>query len=89
MSKAMVYKLIKEGKVSGVERYGLSPYQPYFTTPTKLYGKMWDRAKHFYKTYTKEMEGIGVMLTGVHGTGKTETGKVLANLIIDAGIPVL
>ena len=89
MSRAMVYKLISKGEKNGVKTYGLSPYQPYFNTPPKLYGKMWERAKHFFKTYTKEVEGIGIMLTGIHGTGKTETGKVLANLVIDAGIPVV
>lgn len=50
-----------------------------FTLPEKIYGMETDFIDHVIKTYKATERNLGVMLTGYQGTGKTLTGKILAN----------
>lgn len=50
-----------------------------FTLPEKIYGMETDFINHVIKTYKATEKNLGVLLTGYQGTGKTLTGKILAN----------
>jgi len=69
--------------------YGLEIDKPHFKTPSKLYGKLPHRAKHFWNTFSRTAASLGVMLTGEPGSGKTELGNVLSNFALQFHMPVI
>ena len=60
-----------------------------FKLPNKIYGKAPTYATHFLEAYKKSDNNLGVILTGEKGTGKTELTKLIANMAIDSGYPVV
>jgi len=60
-----------------------------FKLPDKIYGKSPSYAAHFLEAYKRSNNNLGVILTGEKGTGKTELAKLIANMAIDSGYPVV
>lgn len=79
-----VYNLVQFEK-----NYILAPSIAKFELPSKLYGDMESNAIRFWTTFATSTTSLGVMLTGQSGTGKTELAKVLSNIAISAGLPVV
>lgn len=47
----------------------------------KIYGLRQDYVDHILKSYTDSAKGVGILLSGVKGTGKSVTAKILANAV--------
>jgi ATPases of the AAA+ class len=60
-----------------------------FTVPEKVYGSALARANKVVTTYNSRTSSTGVMLTGDKGAGKTLTSSIIANTVIDQGLPVI
>lgn len=57
----------------------LSPRSGGFELPTKLYGIETPFIERVAKTFASTSENMGIMLTGLRGTGKTVTAELIAN----------
>ncbi len=82
-----VYKVVYDSNTKKLDFYKL-PYDK-FKLPNKIYGKLPNYAKHFWYAYRNSKNNLGVILTGEKGTGKTELAKLISNLAIDDGYPVI
>lgn len=57
--------------------------------PAELFGSTVPRAEMIMDTYNRKEQGIGIGLFGAKGAGKTLLSNVLANMLIDQGLPVV
>lgn len=57
-----------------------------FTTPNKLYGNSDMLSSRYVKTFTEGSKNMGILLTGLKGTGKSLTAKLTA---LKSNIPVI
>ena len=57
--------------------------------PKKIYGDLNFKATYFLKGYDNTDKSMGIILEGLKGTGKTQLTNILANRLIDKGIPTL
>lgn len=57
-----------------------------FTFPYKIYDLQTDFINHVMKTWNNVDRNLGILLNGVKGTGKSVTGKIIAN---QTGLPVI
>lgn len=56
----------------------------------KIYGKLQQtRAKRIQKAYSTTDSSLGVLLSGLKGTGKTVLLKLIANRMVKKGLPVI
>ena len=60
-----------------------------FPVPEKVYGGAPDRARKVLKAYKAYPRALGVLLTGLKGTGKTLLAQMLGNTMIESGRPVV
>lgn len=67
----------------------LSIVSDYFETPDKLYGNTDNRANRVIKAYQDSKKSFGVLSTGDKGSGKTLLTGVIANRMIERGVPVV
>jgi len=70
-------------------QYELNRVNDRFKLPDRIYGKAPKYARHFIEAFDKTNNNLGVILTGEKGTGKTELSKLICNMGIDEGIPVV
>lgn len=61
----------------------------YFETPDVLYGNTDSRANRVIKSYQNSKKSFGVLSTGDKGSGKTLLTSVIANRMIERGIPAV
>lgn len=80
----------------GVYDLGVDPHgvfelhiRPGFTLPDKVYGDLDAFGSRVLKAYTTRKRGMGVLLSGPKGCGKTLTAKRISLEAIKAGIPVI
>lgn len=64
----------------------LEKYAEKFVFDYKIYGLETKFCQHVLKTFNDTKGNFGIMLTGIKGTGKTVTAKVLAN---DFNLPIV
>lgn len=57
-----------------------------FELPTKIYGLEQDFINRVLLQFSKTKRNLGVLLNGIKGTGKTVTGKIIAN---QTGVPII
>ena len=62
-----------------LEGWYLEKYADEFTFDYKIYGLETEFCEHVIKTFENTTGNLGIMLTGIKGTGKTVTAKILAN----------
>ena len=62
-----------------LEGWYLEKYAEEFTFDYKIYGLETEFCEHVIKTFENTTGNLGIMLTGIKGTGKTVTAKILAN----------
>jgi len=55
----------------------------------RLFGNVENRADRIIDTYKQRDQSTGVLLTGSKGSGKSLLTKVIANKLIDSGLPVI
>lgn len=56
----------------------------------KIYGKLQNtRAERIQKGFVNSSASVGVLLSGLKGTGKTVLLKLIANRIVEQGLPVI
>lgn len=60
-----------------------------FTVPEKVYGSATRKKDRVVKTYTSRNKSTGVLLTGEKGAGKTMVSSLIANTMIESGLPVI
>lgn len=64
-----------------------------FTYPSKLYGEAMSMAERIYRTYLHRLKeqklSTGVLLSGEKGSGKTLISKLIAQMAITQGLPVI
>lgn len=60
-----------------------------FVLPDKIYGDTKEKIVRIWNHYVLSNKTTGCMFTGIPGSGKTEVGKMLCNLAIDNGLPVI
>lgn len=60
-----------------------------YTIPEKTYGNHKQAAIRVIKTHESKSGNTGVLLTGLKGTGKSLFVKIISNLVIEKGIPVI
>ena len=60
-----------------------------YDVPKKLYGKTQERVNRVWNEFVIKGKSVGVIYTGVKGSGKTLEATVLGNLAIDNGLPVI
>lgn len=63
--------------------------QEKFNFDYKVYGKDSTFIQRVLKTYDNTVGNLGMILNGIKGTGKTVTSKLLANALVEKGIPVI
>tara|TARA_R110000796_G_scaffold215732_2_gene331733 strand:+ start:4832 stop:5920 length:1089 start_codon:yes stop_codon:yes gene_type:complete len=61
-----------------LNRYYLKKMEP-FEIPTKIYGNFEALANRYLKTFRKYDKNLGITLTGLKGTGKSLTAKMVIN----------
>jgi len=84
-SRAIIYHPKKKGK----EWYFL-PYAERFGLPKKLYGSATTIAERIVKRYLMDKEqSLGVAFIGIKGSGKTELAKLVCNMLLEQGYPVI
>ena len=59
----------------------LKPWKTEYEFGYKIYGLEQEFIQRVVKTFEMRADGIGVMLTGLKGTGKTVTAKLIANAV--------
>lgn len=69
--------------------YFLTHKSKKFQVPEKVYGSVKERADKVIKTYESRAKSTGVLLTGDKGSGKTMLSSIMANKMIDKGLPVI
>ena len=67
----------------------LEPAYNKFTLPNKLYGNIIKHATRIWTSFDKRDKSLGVLLVGLKGSGKTETSRVLSNIALEHGMPVI
>lgn len=67
----------------------LEPDDRNFKLPNKLYGNISKYASRVWSSFDRREKSLGVLLVGLKGSGKTETSKLLANIAISEGMPVI
>jgi len=82
----MVYQLVA---IEGTDDWKLEPLYGRFPLPAKIYGKTPKYVRHIWKAYKRNEETMSLLLIGLKGSGKTETGSILANTAIDNGMAVI
>jgi hypothetical protein len=60
-----------------------------FDLPEKVYGDCAEFSRRVLKTFKSLSRGMGVLLSGGKGTGKTLTAKILAQQAMNSGLPVI
>ena len=56
--------------------------KPYLDVPKHIYGKSANYALHFYNTFKLKEGSLGVLLTGIPGSGKSELANMIGNLAL-------
>lgn len=69
--------------------YKLEKEYPKFNTPSKIYGRYQDDTLHMFNYFQRQDKSVGVLLTGDTGSGKSLTCKLMCNLAIEQGYPVI
>ena len=69
--------------------YSLIEQKKMFNMPTTIYGEHNKRVDRILNSYSNNSDSLGVLLTGVKGTGKTLLIKDVANRMLKMGIPVI
>ena len=64
------------------KEYYLEPKMDMFTLPSKIYFNYDKLAIRFWKTFAIRNGSMGILFTGLSGSGKTELSKMIANLAI-------
>ena len=82
----MVYQLVS---IEGTDDWKLEPLYGRFPLPAKIYGKTPKYVNHIWKAYQRNEETMSLLLIGLKGSGKTETGSMLSNVAIDNGMAVI
>ena len=86
-----IYKVVKDPVLSKGRNSVWKPvkYLDKFELPPKLYGKINEYSKYIWDRF-KNSNGMStnVLITGLKGTGKTETAKAICNLAVDNTYPV-
>lgn len=71
------------------EFYYLEPKEDKFVTNNKIYGDSMYRVTRYWNRFATKNKNCGVLLYGDSGAGKTLDGKLLSNIAIDHGLPVV
>lgn len=69
--------------------YFLTHRMEKFFVPEKVYGSVKDRVNKVMATYESRSRSTGVLFTGDKGAGKTMCVSLIANKMLEKGIPVL
>lgn len=69
--------------------YKLEKEYPNFNTPSKIYGRYRNDTLHMFNYFQRQDKSVGVLLTGDTGSGKSLTCKLMCNLAIEQGYPVI
>jgi hypothetical protein len=85
----MVYRLSKNNSEKDPVKWYLEPDEYKFSLPPKIYGDIEKNAIRIWNKFAKSKEGIGSVLIGNKGSGKTETAKIVGNIAIEHGVPVI
>jgi len=67
----------------------LSLTKEFFEVPSNIFGNSSSRVDKVFNTYMNRDNGLGVLLTGDKGAGKTLLLELLANKMIENNIPVI
>lgn len=84
--QAQVEPSLYDLAVTGNGKWFLQPRQVKFDIPKKIYGLETEFISRVIKSYKCSDKNLGVLLNGLKGTGKTVTGKIIANEI---GLPII
>lgn len=60
-----------------------------YTLPEKIYANPYEVAKRIIKTHYNNKGNTGILMTGLKGTGKSLLLKIIANEMINIGVPVI
>ena len=89
----MIYKLVQVPNSKGEIRYdsplAAAPHLPKFDVQGPNFGYIEEHTDLFLNTFMSGDENLGVLLTGIKGSGKTRTAEVLSNKAIAKGYNVL
>ena len=90
----MVYKVRalshKQQEHSPVKvSFGLERSYARFILPEKIYGTSLKDSNHVFTYFKSKANNMGVLLTGCKGSGKSLTAKIICNMAIDIGLPVI
>jgi hypothetical protein len=69
--------------------YFLNQFSDSNTIPEKIYGKSQFHADRVIETFDKKKTSIGVLLSGIKGTGKTLTAKIISEICLSRNIPTI
>lgn len=69
--------------------FWVTPFDPFFDIPDTVYGDLSSKSQRILNTFNRRDTGLGVLLAGTKGSGKTLLSKMVSNELIAAGIPVL
>ncbi len=85
-----IYKIIKDPFSPSKIKPTWKPvkYVDKFKLPPKLYGKVNEYSNYIWNRFKNSNIPTNVLITGLKGTGKTETAKAIANLAVENGYPV-
>ena len=85
-----IYKIVKDPTTQGRHsRWYPVKELDKFKLPPKLYGKVNEYGNYIWQRFkNSNNHSINVLITGIKGTGKTETAKLICNLAINDGYPV-
>lgn len=86
--KPVIYTLRELGTQSG-KKYPIEETLKRYSIPDKIYGDVIPNSNRIMDGYDKVNDSMGVLLTGLKGTGKTLLAKHVINRFIDRGIPVI
>lgn len=67
----------------------LQPEIEKFTVENKMYGNKKNLAIRIWNTFATAKKSVGALFTGGAGTGKTETAKLIGNIALSNGLPVI
>lgn len=74
---------------SDLQGFFLTEVKDRFDMPEKIYGNSVTRADKVIRSYSHRDTSMGVLMTGNKGSGKTLLTQVIANKMIDGGVPVV